>query len=170
MKNENRKEDHSNTCQMQSKTLSSIGSRYLAGVMLLLLAGGTAGAAKRPNIVVLFVDDLGYKDIGCYDGPIKTPALDRLATGGVRFTDFDSGSPVCSSSRATLLTGRHHIRAGINSVLVFNTERMHFPGCEVTLPEVQRNHGYATAHFSTWHLGLSTAERPNKALACRAWF
>ncbi len=61
----------------------------------------------RPNVVVLLADDLGYKDIGCYGGPVKTPALDSLAAKGVRFTDFYSGCAVCSPSRATLLTGRH---------------------------------------------------------------
>ena len=57
---------------------------------------------KRPNVVVLLADDLGYQDIGCYGGPVKTPALDRLAANGVRFTDFYSGCDVCSPSRGTL--------------------------------------------------------------------
>ncbi|MEE8243519.1 MAG: sulfatase-like hydrolase/transferase, partial [Pseudomonadales bacterium] len=130
------------------------GLRFLAGVMLLLVAGAAAGAGQRPNVVVLFADDLGYQDIGCYDGPVKTPALDRLAADGVRFNDFYSGASVCSPSRATLLTGRHHIRAGIYSVLIFNTERMHLLEREVTLPEVLKSHGYTTAHFGKWHLGL----------------
>ena len=61
---------------------------------------------KHPNIVTLLVDDLGYRDLGCYGGPVKTPVLDKLAAGGVRFTDFHSGAPSCSPSRATFLTGR----------------------------------------------------------------
>ena len=70
---------------------------------------------ERPNIVVILADDLGFQDIGCYGGPVKTPALDRLAAKGVRFTDFYSGCAVCSPSRATLLTGRNHIRTGVYS-------------------------------------------------------
>ena len=66
-------------------------------------------AQTQPNVVILLADDLGYKDVGCYGGPVKTPAIDKLAMDGVRFTDFYSGCAVCSPSRATLLTGRHHI-------------------------------------------------------------
>ena len=72
---------------------------------------------KLANIVTLLVDDLGYRDLGCYGGPVKTPVLDKLAAGGVRFTDFHSGAPSCSPSRATFLTGRHHYRAGVYSVI-----------------------------------------------------
>jgi arylsulfatase A len=79
--------------------------------LLLVCTGFTKG--KHPNVVTLLVDDLGYRDLGCYGGPVKTPVLDDLAAKGVRFTDFHSGAPVCSPSRATFLTGRNHIRAGI---------------------------------------------------------
>jgi len=72
---------------------------------LLLVSPGFA-KDKRPNVVTLFVDDLGFRDIGCYGGPVKTPVLDKLAAEGVRFTDFHSGAPVCSPSRAALMTGR----------------------------------------------------------------
>ena len=68
-----------------------------------------------PNVVVLLADDLGYQDVGCYGGPVRTPAIDQLAKEGVRFTEFYSGCAVCSPSRATLLTGRHHIRTGVYS-------------------------------------------------------
>ena len=81
----------------------------LLSLLLYLWAAPTpeVAAEQRPNVVTLYVDDLGYRDIGCYDGPVKTPVLDRLAAGGVRFTDFHSGAPTCSpSSRATFLTGR----------------------------------------------------------------
>jgi len=115
------------------------------------LAPGVGG--KRPNVVVLYVDDLGYRDIGCYGGPVKTPALDGLAAAGVRFTDFYSGAAVCSPSRATLLTGRHHFRTGVYSVLVFGDEPMHLLEREVTLPEVLKQNGYSTAHFGKWHVG-----------------
>ncbi len=74
-----------------------------------------AGEPRRPNVVVLLADDLGVQDIGCYDGPVQTPSLDRLAASGTKFKTFYSGCAVCSPSRATLLTGRHHIRAGVYS-------------------------------------------------------
>ncbi len=114
---------------------------------------------ERPNIVVILVDDLGFQDIGCYGGPVKTPALDGLAAKGVRFTDFYSGCAVCSPSRATLLTGRNHIRAGVYSWISDHHQNSHLAEQEVTLPEILKSHGYATAHFGKWHLGLPTGQR-----------
>jgi hypothetical protein len=90
---------------------------------------------KPPNVITLLVDDLGYRDIGCYGGPVKTPVLDGLAADGVRFTDFHSGAPVCSPSRATFLTGRNHIRAGVYSVLSEQRHKMHLLRSETTLAE-----------------------------------
>ena len=118
-----------------------------------------AEGGKLPNVVVLLADDLGYRDLGCDGGPVRTPTLDRLAAEGVRFSDFYSGSAVCTPSRATLLTGRSHIRAGLYGVLVFGDERMGLLEREVTLPEILKNHGYATAHFGKWHVG--TRDRKN---------
>ncbi|MCK5407747.1 MAG: sulfatase-like hydrolase/transferase, partial [Candidatus Krumholzibacteria bacterium] len=117
------------------------------------------GAPQRPNVIVLYVDDLGYQDIGCYGGPVKTPTLDGLAARGVRFTDFHSGSAVCSPSRAVLLTGRNHIRAGVYSVIAERDHKMHLLRREVTLAEVLQSNGYATAHFGKWHLGMPVAGR-----------
>ena len=91
---------------------------------------------KRPNVVTLYADDLGYRDIGCYGGPVKTPVLDKLAAGGVRFTDFHSGAPTCSPSRATFLTGRQHCRTGVYSVLDERFHRMHLLESETTIAEV----------------------------------
>ncbi|MCR9200110.1 MAG: sulfatase-like hydrolase/transferase [Planctomycetaceae bacterium] len=116
---------------------------------------------KRPNVITLLVDDLGYRDLGCYGGPVKTPVLDGLAAGGVRFTDFHSGAPVCSPSRATFLTGRNHIRAGVWSVLSEQRHRMHLLQSETTLAEVLKKEGYATAHFGKWHLGMPVNGRDN---------
>ena len=115
--------------------------------------------AARPNVVVLLADDLGYQDIGCYGGPVKTPILDRLATKGVRFTQFYSGCAVCSPSRATLLTGRHHIRTGVYSWIHDESQESHLLEREVTLAEVLGDAGYETAHVGKWHLGLPTASR-----------
>jgi len=132
----------------------------------LLIPCVSLSAAKRPNVVVLLADDLGWKDIGCYGGPAKTPTLDRLAAGGVRFTDFYAGAAVCGPSRAVLLTGRHHARTGIYSNVIFeSSQKPHLLEREITLPEVLKMHGYATAHFGKWHLGMPTrgVEKPTPA-------
>lgn len=115
--------------------------------------------AAKPNVVMLLADDLGYQDVGCYDGPVKTPAIDGLAAKGVRFTDFYSGCAVCSPSRATLMTGRHHIRAGVYSWIHDASQNSHLLEREVTLAEILKKHGYSTAHIGKWHLGLPTKER-----------
>ncbi|HBP82953.1 MAG TPA: hypothetical protein DD662_10630, partial [Planctomycetaceae bacterium] len=127
----------------------------------LLLVCPVFGRDKQPNVITLLVDDLGYRDIGCYGGPVKTPVLDGLAADGVRFTDFHSGAPVCSPSRATFLTGRNHIRAGVYSVLSEQRHKMHLLRSETTLAEVLRDEGYGTAHFGKWHLGMPVNGRNN---------
>ena len=116
-------------------------------------------STERPNVVILLADDLGWQDIGCYGGPVKTPALDALAAQGVRFTDFHAGASVCSPSRATLLTGRHHMRTGVYDVLQDSMHNAHLLEREVTIAEVLKQAGYATAHFGKWHLGLTSGKR-----------
>jgi len=127
--------------------------------LLLVCTGFTKD--KHPNVVTLLVDDLGYRDLGCYGGPVKTPVLDKLAAGGVRFTDFHSGAPSCSPSRATFLTGRHHYRAGVYSVITERLHKMHLLKSETTIAEVLKENGYATAHFGKWHLGMPGHNRKN---------
>ena len=130
-----------------------------AAFILLVTFAASLSAGERPNVVILLADDLGYRDIGCYDGPVVTPALDELAARGVRFTDFHSGAAVCSPSRATLLTGRQHLRTGVYSWIADYAQNSHLLEREVTLAEILQSHGYATAHFGKWHLGLPTGER-----------
>jgi len=116
-------------------------------------------AQTQPNVVILLADDLGYKDVGCYGGPVKTPAIDQLAKDGVRFTDFYSGCAVCSPSRATLLTGRHHIRTGVYSWIHDEGQNSHLLLSERTIAEIFKDRGYSTAHIGKWHLGLPTKNR-----------
>ena len=122
-----------------------------------LLSGLSVHGA--PNVVVLLADDLGYQDIGCYDGPVQTPALDALAAGGTRFQTFYSGAAVCSPSRAVLLTGRHHIRAGVYSWIFDETQASHLRERETTIAEILKAKGYETAHIGKWHLGLPMDQR-----------
>lgn len=123
---------------------------------LALFLPAVSRAAERPNVVVLLADDLGWRDIGVYGGPVKTPALDGLAAGGMRFSNFYSGCAVCSPSRATLLTGRQHIRTGVYSWIADSSQRSHLLERETTLAEVLKGAGYDTAHVGKWHLGLPT--------------
>ena len=122
----------------------------------------TAMSAKNPNIIFLLADDLGLRDVGCYGGPIHTPAIDTLAEKGTRFTTFYSGSAVCSPSRATMLTGRQHIRTGIYSWVHDPSQKSHLLEREITIPEVLKEQGYSTAHFGKWHLGLPYGKYKNK--------
>ena len=131
-------------------------------VILAFSASLQAASTSRPNVVILLADDLGYQDVGCYGGPVKTPAIDSLAARGTRFQQFYSGCAVCSPSRATLMTGRHHIRAGVYSWINDDSQDSHLLKREVTLAELLKQAGYATAHVGKWHLGLPTEERPDK--------
>ena len=121
--------------------------------------GNHSYAKVQPNVVILLADDLGYKDVGCYGGPVQTPAIDQLAKDGVRFTDFYSGCAVCSPSRATLLTGRHHIRTGVYSWISDEGQNSHLLLRERTIAEILKDRGYSTAHVGKWHLGLPTKNR-----------
>jgi arylsulfatase len=107
---------------------------------------------KKPNIVFILCDDLGYGDLECYGSSIRTPNLNRLAQEGMRFTNFDSADPVCSPSRAALLTGRYPTRVGVPRVF-FPQDTNGLELGETTLANVAKAQGYKTACFGKWHLG-----------------
>jgi arylsulfatase A-like enzyme len=113
-----------------------------------LRAATPAGPAGKPNIVLILADDLGYSDLGCYGGEIQTPNLDKLAAGGLRFTQFYNGARCCPS-RASILTGLYPHEAG------FPGMGGRLPANCATIPEVLRASGYRTFMSGKWHLGTS---------------
>lgn len=120
-------------------------------------------APKRPNFVVIVTDDQGIGDVGCYGHPeVRTPNLDRLAASGVRFNQWYSNAPVCSASRAAILTGKYPVRTGVQGALR-SEPTFDVPGLrqgEQTLPAVLRGLGYRTAAIGKWHLGSASQSRP----------
>lgn len=124
-------------------------------VVLLSACGGPmpGDVLSAPNVVIIFVDDMGYADIGSYGATAyETPHLDQMAAEGTRFTDFYVSQPVCSASRASLLTGSYANRIGIHGALgPGSTHGIHDD--EVTLAELFKSKGYAAAVFGKWHLG-----------------
>ena len=113
-------------------------------------------SSSQPNVIVILADDLGYGDLGCYGSGIATPNLDRMAAEGIRFTQFNSASSVCSPSRAAWLTGRYPTRVGIPRVLN-ETDNYGIPDTETTMAQMLKGAGYSTMCVGKWHLG-STAQ------------
>jgi arylsulfatase A-like enzyme len=124
--------------------------------LLLGLFFTTSAAARQPNILLIYADDLGYGDVACYNpdrGKIATPHIDRLAAQGMRFTDAHSSSGVCSPSRYTLLTGRYHWRGRLQKGIVGLWEKPLIAPERLTLGALAKQHGYRTACIGKWHLG-----------------
>ena len=157
--------------------------RRLALVVALYMCAGHANAANRPNIVLFLVDDMGWMDCGAYGSTFyKTPHMDRFAKQAMRFTDAYA-VPLCSPSRASILTGQHSSRHGVTSAsghqppapedaspypekgspskrLIYANSKNYLDPKLATLPEALRGAGYRTGHFGKWHLGLTSQYRP----------
>ncbi len=116
---------------------------------------------KKPNIVIIFTDDQGYQDIGCFGSPdIKTPHLDKMAAEGLKLTDFYAAQAVCSASRAGLLTGCYPNRLGVHGAFMPNSKQG-LNLSETTLAEMLKQMEYKTGIFGKWHLGDHPDFMPN---------
>ena len=140
--------------------MRSIGLTFVFGLVTASLVA--AELTDRPNVVVILADDLGYGDLGCCGSKvIATPRIDRMAAEGLRLTSFYVASPFCSPSRAALLTGRLTARCGVPYVL-FPAEHTGLPADEMTVAELLKPAGYATACIGKWHLGWRRELRPQQ--------
>ena len=128
-------------------------------ILYLLLSFIARGSEKQPNIVVVFIDDMGYSDFSCFGGTVETQNIDRLASEGIKFTNFYVNSPICSPSRVALTTGQYPHRYRITSYLNNrrdNKKRGMAQWLDPKAPTLARQlkkQGYATGHFGKWHMG-----------------
>lgn len=145
--------------------------KYLLIIFAFFIGFGSAGSAaesagvgqRPPNIIFILVDDQGYYDLGCYGATeVRTPRIDAMAAAGVRFTDYYAAAPICSPSRAGLLTGRYPRRFGLETWVQRADSKRGLPSNELTLGELFQGNGYATACVGKWHLGFEPQFLPRR--------
>ena len=135
--------------------------RLIISLTLLAAAAQISVADPKPNIVLIFIDDLGYADIGPFGATKqRTPHLDRMASEGMKFTSYYA-TPVCSMSRACLMTGSYNARVSIPGVL-FPNSKIGLNTSEITLAEIVKQKAYATACIGKWHLGYQPEFLPTR--------
>lgn len=142
---------------------------FIASLSILLPGSAMAQSKKlqqkkKPNVLLIYTDDQGTLDMNIYGAKdLYTPNMDKLARSGVRFTQFYAAAPVCSPSRASLLTGRYPQRAGLaTNASSDRGGHSEMPGEQVTMAEMFKAGGYATGHIGKWHVGYSPATMPNQ--------
>lgn len=139
-----------------SREAFALNAAFLALALWVTAPVVLGDESKRPNIVIIYADDLGFGDVQCYNperGKIPTPHIDRLATEGMLFTDAHSSSGVCSPSRYTLLTGRYHWRSRLQNGIVGLWEKPLIDSNRLTVGGLAKSAGYHTACVGKWHLG-----------------
>ncbi|XP_008579174.1 PREDICTED: steryl-sulfatase [Galeopterus variegatus] len=152
-------------CEQTAKDPRVVEKMSVLFLLLLFLCEAQSRAASRPNIVVLMADDLGIGDLGCYGNKtLRTPNIDRLASGGAKLTQHLAASPLCTPSRAAFLTGRYPVRSGMASrfrtgVFLFVASSGGLPPSEITFAKLLKDQGYSTALIGKWHLGMSCHSR-----------
>lgn len=134
------------------------------GLAPVVIPHNLIAAQDKPNIILIMSDDLGYGDISSYGSDIiHTPVLDKMAEEGLKFTDFYSNGPVCTPTRAALMTGNYQQRAGLEGVIYVGVDQREIggiPGEEITIAELFKQDGYATGIFGKWHLGYKPEYNP----------
>lgn len=136
---------------------------FLIGILLWSCGSPSSRLKKTPNFIIILADDLGYGGLGCYgDSSLHTPNIDRIAREGIRFTDFHSNAPVCSPTRAALLTGNYQQRAGLEGVIYVRgeTREVGLDTAQVTMAKLLKMNGYRTGLMGKWHLGYKNEFNP----------
>ncbi len=134
----------------------------LVASLLFVCCSLTALGADKPNVILIYTDDQGSIDVNCYGAnDLVTPHMDALAARGTRFTQFYAAAPVCSPSRAAMLTGRVPQRAGVPGNVSSSKGKHGMPAEQITIAEMMKDAGYVTGHVGKWHLGYSSATMPN---------
>ena len=145
---------------LESKSLFSL-LRILVLLFPVSVYAQVNETQRRPNVILIYSDDQGWADLGVYGSPdLYTPNLDQLARKGVRFNQFYSASPVCSPSRAAVLTGRFPQRAGLPGNASSHLGEAGMPGHQYTLAEMFKDAGYRTGHVGKWHVGYDEETTP----------
>ncbi|MCK0146207.1 sulfatase [Arenibacter sp. F26102] len=142
-----------------TKKFNRLLGTFLLAVITLSCSAQKAG---KPNIIIIMADDMGYGDLSCYGSTmINTPNLDKMALEGIRFTDFHANGPVCSPTRAAILTGKYQQRVGIDGVVTAKHHRdKGLATSEKTFAEAIKGAGYVTGMFGKWHVGYKTEFNP----------
>lgn len=146
-------------------TLQSSVTRLLQFAAFLVLTAGATFAAEKPNVVVILVDDLGYGDLRSYGATdLQSPEIDKLIASGMRFDNFYANCPVCSPTRASVLTGRYPELVGVPGVIRTHADNSwgHLAPDATLLPDLLKPLGYHSAIIGKWHLGLESPSKPNE--------
>ena len=150
-----------------------ITTQWFYAAIILAFAGSQLSAADRPNIILIFIDDMGWQDVGCYGNDfIDTPHIDQLAAEGMRFTDFYAAGAVCSPTRCALQSGQNQARIGITAHIpghwrpfervITPRPTMALPLDTITVAEALKTSGYTTGYVGKWHLGNGPQFQPDR--------